>query len=62
MTENGKTSNENGRHPSEDVAIGVEDVSTIPKGTVDPIYEAKARVLNRAVNSLNFTLTPLVLF
>ncbi|KAI1445852.1 MFS general substrate transporter [Annulohypoxylon stygium] len=52
MTENGKTSNENGRHPSEDVAIGVEDVSTIPKGTVDPIYEAKARVLNRAIQDI----------
>jgi hypothetical protein len=33
----------------EDVALGVDDLSAIPKGTIDPIYEAKARVLNRAV-------------
>ena len=34
---------------SEDYAIGVDDASAIPKGTIDPVYEAKARVLNRAV-------------
>ena len=33
----------------DDIAVGVEDVATIPKGTIDPVYEAKARVLNRAV-------------
>ena len=32
-----------------DVAVGVDDVGAIPKGTIDPIYEAKARVLNHAV-------------
>ena len=25
------------------------EAATIPKGTIDPVYEAKARVLNRAV-------------
>jgi hypothetical protein len=30
-------------------AIGVEDAAAIPKGTIDPVYEAKARVLNHAV-------------
>lgn len=40
---------ENGPQLGEEVAIGIEDVSTIPKGTIDPVYEAKARVLNRAV-------------
>jgi len=30
-------------------AIGVEDAAVIPKGTIDPVYEAKARVLNHAV-------------
>lgn len=33
----------------EDVAVGVDDAGAIPKGTIDPVYEAKARVLNRAV-------------
>jgi hypothetical protein len=33
----------------EDVALGVDDAGAIPKGTIDPVYEAKARVLNRAV-------------
>lgn len=32
------------------VAWGVDDVGAIPKGTIDPVYEAKARVLNRAVS------------
>lgn len=33
----------------EDVAHGIDDKGTIPKGQIDPVYEAKARVLNRAV-------------
>jgi hypothetical protein len=28
---------------------GVDDASAIPKGQIDPVYEAKARVLNHAV-------------
>ena len=28
----------------------VDDVAAIPKGTIDPVYEAKARVLNHAVS------------
>lgn len=28
---------------------GVGDATAIPKGTIDPVYEAKARVLNHAV-------------
>jgi hypothetical protein len=32
------------------VALGADDVGAIPKGTIDPVYEAKARVLNRAVS------------
>jgi hypothetical protein len=27
------------------------DASALPKGTIDPVYEAKARVLNHAVRS-----------
>lgn len=34
----------------EDIARGVDDEAAIPKGTLDPVYEAKARVLNRAVS------------
>lgn len=29
--------------------VGIRDEATLPKGTVDPVYEAKARVLNHAV-------------
>jgi hypothetical protein len=28
---------------------GLDDEAAIPKGTIDPVYEAKARVLNHAV-------------
>ena len=27
----------------------LDDAAAIPKGTIDPVYEAKARVLNHAV-------------
>ncbi|KAI2620495.1 MFS general substrate transporter [Hypoxylon sp. NC1633] len=40
----------NGPHPVSELAVGAEDVSAIPKGTIDPVYEAKARVLNHAVS------------
>jgi hypothetical protein len=30
--------------------VGLDDEAAIPKGTIDPIYEAKARVLNHAVS------------
>ena len=29
--------------------IGLDDETVIPKGTIDPVYETKARVLNHAV-------------
>jgi len=29
---------------------GINEVAAIPKGTIDPVYEAKARVLNHAVS------------
>lgn len=32
------------------VPVGVEDAAAIPKGSIDPVYEAKARVLNHAVS------------
>jgi hypothetical protein len=35
--------------PNFSQAIGVDDAAAIPKGTIDPVYEAKARVLNHAV-------------
>lgn len=31
---------------------GVGEAATIPQGTIDPVYEAKARVLNHAVSHL----------
>jgi hypothetical protein len=34
--------------------LGINDAGVIPKGTLDPVYEAKARVLNRAVSSSSY--------
>lgn len=31
---------------------GIDDAGTIPKGQIDPVYEAKARVLNHAVQEI----------
>lgn len=31
--------------------IAIDEPAAIPKGTIDPVYEAKARVLNHAVRS-----------
>jgi hypothetical protein len=40
-------------------ALGANDASAIPRGTIDPVYEAKARVLNHAVCSIfRFINTP----
>ena len=36
----------------EQLPSGVDDAGAIPKGTIDPVYEAKARVLNHAVSWL----------
>lgn len=48
----GKTITVNDQDDSkEDISSlsGVNDVAAIPKGTIDPVYEAKARILNHAV-------------
>ena len=34
------------------VAVGIDEAAAIPKGTIDPVYEAKARVLNRAIQDI----------
>jgi hypothetical protein len=31
------------------IDLSDDDVAIVPKGTLDPVYEAKARLLNRAV-------------
>jgi hypothetical protein len=36
----------------DEVARGANDESAIPAGTLDPVYEAKARVLNRAIQEI----------
>jgi hypothetical protein len=36
---------------SEAVPSAVDDAGAIPKVTIDPVYEAKARVLNHAVTA-----------
>ena len=35
-----------------EVAVGIDDISAIPKGETDPVYEAKAKVLNRAIQDI----------
>jgi hypothetical protein len=30
--------------------VDIDDAAAIPKGEIDPVYEAKARVLNRAAS------------
>lgn len=49
-----KKAPESGVQPrlGEDVAAGIHDDSAIPAGTLDPVYEAKARVLNRAIQDI----------
>jgi hypothetical protein len=49
------TSNKNGSKEEISSLIGIDDVAAIPKGTIDPVYEAKARVLNRAVCFLHYS-------
>lgn len=34
----------------ETLPSGVDEVAALPQGTIDPVYEAKARVLNHAVS------------
>jgi hypothetical protein len=36
----------------EDLADGIDSAAAIPKGTLDPVYEAKARVLNKAIQDI----------
>ena len=33
-------------------AEAIDDEAIIPKGALDPVYEAKARILNRAVSMI----------
>jgi hypothetical protein len=42
----------------ETVPSAVDESAAIPKGTIDPVYEAKARVLNHAVGLRHVTLVP----
>lgn len=37
---------------------GVDEAAAIPQGTIDPVYEAKARVLNHAASHLFLPLGP----
>jgi hypothetical protein len=38
-------------HDLESLPSGANEAAAIPKGTIDPVYEAKARVLNKAVGN-----------
>ena len=38
------------RRSSSRAIDALDDAGAIPKGQIDPVYEAKARVLNRAVS------------
>jgi hypothetical protein len=50
----GAYENEKRGSVGENIAVGIHDESIIPEGTIDPVYEAKARVLNRAVRFVVF--------
>lgn len=49
-----KKAAESGVEPrlGEGLAAGIYDDSALPAGTLDPVYEAKARVLNRAIQDI----------
>ncbi len=38
--------------PGDGVAVGIDDAAIIPTGQIDPVYEAKARVLNHAIQDI----------
>lgn len=46
----GNFSDEKGSKEHFSVSSAVDDAAALPKGTIDPVYEAKARVLNHAVS------------
>jgi hypothetical protein len=50
----GKGANSPDIFPAETVELAA---AALPKGTVDPVYEAKARVLNNAVSNWELDLT-----
>lgn len=50
--DNKLTENTTSTRYSEGVAVGIDDAAAIPKGTLDPVYEAKARVLNKAIQDI----------
>ncbi|KAI5865752.1 transporter [Durotheca rogersii] len=52
LKEDGKDDGQQPAIAGEDIDVGTNDLSTIPKGTIDPVYEAKARVLNRAIQDI----------
>lgn len=35
------------------IDLSDDDAAIVPKGTLDPVYEAKARLLNRAVRIIH---------
>lgn len=39
----------------EHLPYGVDEAAALPQGTIDPVYEAKAKVLNHAVSHTLFT-------
>ncbi len=39
-------------HTHYDTPVAADEKATIPTGTFDPVYEAKARVLNRAIQDI----------
>ncbi|GKU02975.1 unnamed protein product [Fusarium langsethiae] len=52
----------NGDARRNSIVDAAEDEAIIPKGALDPVYEAKARILNRAVSDIGFGRYQLELF
>lgn len=49
----GNADDANSKHKSSHSGGGDDEGAVIPRGTINPVYEAKARVLNHAVCNLS---------
>ncbi len=52
--EDERTTSQRGAVDASSVEFSDDDTVILPKGSLDPVYEAKARVLNRAVSFATF--------
>jgi hypothetical protein len=60
--DSGITDNDHSKEGAISVSSAIDDAAALPKGTLDPVYEAKARILNHAIQSIGFGKYQLRLF